>query len=789
MRNVTLKRLLRYGFLCLVPCAALAFWFCLPEPLFQEPLSTIVASRDGDLLGAKIASDEQWRFPQPPMVPEKFRIALLQCEDKRFYSHPGVDPLAVLRASALNIFRRKIVSGGSTISMQVIRLARKNPERTVFEKLKEMILALRLELRYSKNTILSLYATYAPFGGNVVGLETASWRYFGRSAQNLSWAETCTLAVLPNNPAMIHPGRNRDSLKKRRDDLMRRLRDADYMTELEFRLGWREPLPQKPLPLPRLAPHLMETLLAQEAHPHRFETTLDKSLQMAVNDIVRQRSTVLAKQFIRNAAALVIDNATFEVMAYVGNSSLSNNREAGYAVDIIRRPRSTGSILKPLLFAAMLQSGDILPTTLVPDLPTQYGGYMPENYDRMYRGAVPAQTALARSLNVPAVRMLKQYGVARFYDVLQHMGMTTLHRSPDRYGLTLILGGAEGTLWDLTSMYANLAHIAKQNGLKRNLRYRRPKVLQGEKTDTERSADIYPAGAWLTLNALLEVARPGIEGHWKNFNSALRVAWKTGTSYGLRDGWAIGSTPRYTVGVWVGNASGEGRTDLTGVGSAAPIMFSIFNHLPNSEWFEKPVDQMRQVEVCKDDGYLANNLCESETIWIPEESRFNRVSPFHYLVHLDESGSRRVHSQCEPVREMVHKSWFVLPPGQEFFYRKHHLDYELLPPYRDNCLDWIAGAAERHPIGLLYPDLGTKVYIPVDLNGEKEEVVFEAVHRNRDTRLYWHLDEDYIGETKTFHQQALNIQLGIHRLILVDEQGNRLERQFEVLGKENSMSF
>ena len=777
--------------LLLTLIAGIAFMRCLPSPLFNDPYSSILLSNNDELLGARIAEDGQWRFPHTTTVATKFKQALIQYEDKRFYSHPGIDPFALTRAIYLNTTQSRVVSGASTLSMQVIRLARKNPQRSYLEKLLEMILALRLELRFNKDEILSLYANHAPFGGNVVGVETAAWRYFGRSTAQLSWAESATLAVLPNNPSMIHPGRNRNTLKNKRDALLSKLHNAKILDAIEFKIAKLEPLPEKPVSLPRIAPHLLNTLLSNEKQTltkeqqnHRFKSTINKHTQQAVNKVIQQHSKALSLQGIYNAAAIVIDNDNFNVIAYVGNSNNKLVQQRGYAIDIIKRPRSTGSILKPFLFARMIQRGEILTKTLIADLPTQYSGYMPENFDHRYRGAVPARTALARSLNIPAVRMLKQHGIELFYDFLKQIGMTTLHRNADEYGLTLILGGAEGNLLDLSMMYANLAHIAKQNEVDENTRYHSLNFLRNKEQETGKKSQLSPATAWLTLDALLEVNRPGSENHWKNFYSSQKIAWKTGTSYGLRDAWAIGNTARYTVAVWAGNASGEGRPGLTGVSAAAPVMFEIFNQLDYSNWFEQPTHLMKPVKVCKDDGYLANDYCDAETQWIPKESNFDQVTRYHQKVHLDQSRTWRVHSRCEAVSTMQHENWFVLPPGLEFYYRKQHSNYRSLPPYRKDCVALTAKQGNETPIAMLYPAAGTRLYIPIDLAEKKSRTVFEAVHRNHAATLYWHLDNEFIGSTQIFHQQALNITPGMHRITLVDEFGNRLVRRFEVLGKE-----
>ncbi len=758
----------------------LLFWLSLPTPLFDTPLSSIAYSRDGQLLGARIAADEQWRFPALQQVPEKFATAIVQYEDKRFNWHPGVDPLALLRAGYLNISQGKIVSGGSTLSMQVIRLARGNQPRTLWQKSIEMVLALRLELTNSKQEILAYYASNAPFGGNVVGLEAAAWRYFGRQPQHLSWAETAMLAVLPNSPALVHPGRQRNLLKEKRDRLLQQLHSAGYLNDTDLRLAQLEPLPHQPHDMPRLAPHLLDTLFATYPDKHRFDTSVDLQLQSAVNDVVARHARNLRLQDINNLALLVVDNQQQQVLAYVGNAPDDGMAEHGHAVDIIQRPRSTGSILKPFLFAFMIEQGELLPDTLVADIPTQYSGYMPENYDRQFRGAVPAKQALARSLNVPAVRLLKQHGVARFYDELQRLGMGTLTRIPDDYGLSLILGGAEGRLWDMTMLYARLAHEARHVGAAAPAFHYATWLIQNDKPAAADSG-LGAASAWLTLDALLEVNRPGIEQYWRRFDGARKVAWKTGTSYGLRDGWAIGTDARYTVGVWVGNASGEGRPDLTGTATAAPVLFDVFNLLPDGGWFEPPHVALKEVTTCRDDGYLSDGQCATKTSWAPVHSRFDQRSPHHLRVHLDASGRYRVHSRCESITRMQTRDWFVLPPAQAWYYRQHNNDYRSLPPWRNDCKGF--QTQEANPIAILYPEAGGRIYIPVDIDSKRGNVVLEAAHQQAESTLYWHVDDIYLGDTRRFHQFAVDLAAGQHTLTVVDIEGHRLQRRFEVLAQ------
>ncbi len=774
------------------------FFHSLPTQLFDSPYSSLVLSREGKLLGAHIAEDEQWRFPPVEKVPQKFATALIAFEDKRFNYHPGVDPLALLRSLYLNLSQGKVVSGGSTLSMQTIRISQKNPPRTLWNKLLEALKAARLEMRYSKDEILNLYASHAPFGGNVVGLEAAAWRYFGRSQHQLSWAESAMLAVLPNSPGLIHVSRSRHKLKAKRDLLLLRLQQQGVLSALDYQLAIAEELPLKPEPLPRHAPHLLDTLL--QAHQKlndpgkvpRFKTTIHHGVQRVAMQIGRHHAQTLMQQGVNNLAILVIDNNTFEVAAYVGNAPTQQADKNGLAIDLVQRPRSTGSTLKPFLFANMIQQGEILPETLVADTPIRYSGYRPKNFNRDFHGAVSARDALASSLNIPAVNMLSYHGVERFLDALKQMGLQHLHRNARDYGLPLILGGAEASLWELTALYANLAHIAQQQSPENWRFYRQATITKKNaiafnRKKSHRNA-ISPATAWMTLQSLLEVTRPGNAGYWKRFNSTQKIAWKTGTSFGHRDAWAIGTTPNYTVGVWVGNASGDGRPGVTGVTLAAPIMFDMFNRLPQkSSWFEQPTAQMKTIRLCKNDGYLANDLCDAVDYKVPEESHFDRLSPYHQRIHVVEADGKllRVHSACESVDKMQTKPWFVLPPDQAFYYQQFHANYQPLPAWRKDCeVEAAANSLDDNPISLIYPRRNTQIYIPKDLANQRSKVVFRAIHRVPEEQLYWHLNNTFLGVTETFHQHAVWIKAGKHELTVVDEAGKSVSQTFEVLSEE-----
>ncbi len=770
------------------------FWNCLPDPLFQDPVSTVLEDRNQQLLGAVIASDGQWRFPHQAQVPNRFKTAIIAFEDKRFKNHPGIDLLAIGRALVGNISEGRVTSGASTLTMQVIRLSRKNRPRTYLEKTIEVIQALRLEMSLSKDEILALYASNAPFGGNVVGLDAASWRYFGRRPDQLSWAETATLAVLPNNPSLVHPGRNRNVLEKKRNRLLDQLLELGVLDELSCKLARAEALPQKPLPLPALAPHLLGQVNASQETQQggiRLRSSLDASQQKSATRIMDQYANKLKDNGIFNGAALVLDNATGEVLAYVGNTGSYTSGEKGSAVDIIPAERSTGSLLKPFLYAAMIKDGQLLPDMLQPDIPTRFGSYAPKNFTYKYERAVPADEALARSLNVPAVRMLNQFGAAPFHHLLKKLGMTTLNRSASHYGLSLVLGGAEGSLWEMAGMYAGMARTLTNFEQANGKYYRddfRPPTFQLNGTPLNRSATplapVLNAGSiWHAFEALTMVKRPEAMGLWQYFSSSQKIAWKTGTSFGFRDAWAIGCTPRFTVGVWFGNADGVGRPGLTGVTTAAPAMFDIFGKLPASEaWFSRPEREMTTIEVCAESGYRAGQACEvHEKRRVASTGLKTRTCPYHRIVHLDKTETFQVNADCYSPAAMVHRPWFVLPPGMAWYYKQHHGGYQDLPAFAEDCVQVYSD--ETVGMELIYPREPTKIYVPMELDGNPGRAIFEVAHRNPEKAVYWHLDTQFLGVTRQTHQMALNPKPGRHNLVLVDEDGLRLEQTFEALSE------
>lgn len=736
----------------------------LKEP--EHSFATVLNDRNGNLLGAIIAQDGQWRFPIPDSIPNKIEQCILHFEDQYFFQHPGINPVSILRAAYQNTRNGKVVSGASTITMQLARMM-ENKNRNLYQKVVESLIALKLEMKYSKSTILRKYLAIAPFGGNVVGIETASWRYFERPSHLLSWGEAASLAVLPNNPGAIFPGNSEVEFKLKRDRLLKKLFKNEVIDSLTYELSLLEDLPSGPYPIPQKASHLLHT--ARKIKRGEFiQSTLDRFWQSKTTEVIERFHRDLKTNSVENIAAVVIDLKSSEILAYVGNTN--DPAADGNQVDIIQKPRSPGSSLKPILYAYALDKGVILKNSLLPDIPTFFGGFSPKNFSGGYEGAVAADEALVKSLNIPMTYLLKDYTYEQFHYDLKQLGFSTLVEEPGHYGLSLILGGAEVTLWDLSNAYIKLFQQLKY-GESWNISY-----LQSEKKKAYLSID--PKSIWQTFQAMTELSRPSDEAQWKKYKSSQLISWKTGTSFGFRDAWAVGLNGDIFVGVWVGNADGEGRPGLTGIQVAAPVFLELINlgdH--DKDWLDqlKPLS-FQKVGVCSTSGMLGSPYCPIKESEVGDHWQNTELCPYHHQVFLDKSGHYRVNSSCYDMNQMVKVHSFSLPPSMGYYYSKSHPDYSGAPPFLDTCKTNFS-----NPIEIIYPNNKSEIYIPKELNGENGEVVLEASHRNINEKLFWTIDDKFFGSTTNEHRLSVFLNKGQHQLILCDAQGNELARNFSVI--------
>jgi penicillin-binding protein 1C len=751
--------------------AMVVYYFCLPTNLFTVTYATVVEDKNNHLLGAKIASDGQWRFPEVDTIPDKFKQCIIYFEDEYFNYHPGINPISMAKAFIQNYKSKKVTRGGSTLTQQVIRLHRKNKKRTYAEKLVEVVLATRLELRHSKDKILQLYASHAPFGSNVVGLEMAAYRYFGIPASQLSWGESATLAILPNAPSLIYPGKNQETLLKKRNTLLYKLFKNNVIDKQTYELAIAESLPDRPYNLPQVANHFVMQMAKK--HPEKnIKTTLDLNLQEQTNHIVAKYYNLYKQNQIYNIAVLVADVNTRNIIAYVGNSPTDVQHSKD--VDIIFAPRSTGSILKPFLYAASLDEGEILPKTLLPDIPTQIANYSPQNFENTYDGAVPADVALAKSLNIPFVLLLKDYTVNKFYERLKQLQLYDINKQPAHYGLSLILGGAESNLFDLCSAYANLGSTLNYYNKEKKYRineYQKLTYDYNTALDFGKSINdvsTYHAGAiYQMFTAMQEVNRPNGDEAWRYYDSSVKIAWKTGTSFGSRDAWAIGIDKNYVVGVWVGNASGEGRPGLTGVQYAGPILFDVFRSLPKNEFFTQPTSDLHSIDICSVSGHIASKNCPATKSLISKRGINTTICPYHKIIHLDKSRQYQVNASCESLDNIKSEVFFVLPPVMQWYYKSKNLNYKLVPPYRFDCK-----TSEQSLIDFIYPRSNMILSQTKNELGQLQPIIAKVAHINSDSKLFWYLNETYLGMTKTFHEMMLDAKSGNYRLLVVDEYGN-----------------
>lgn len=752
--------------------ASLWWWNCLPDPLFNRPLATELLAGNGSLLGARIASDGQWRMEAADSISPRFFSCLVAFEDDRFYDHPGIDPLAFLRAAGENIRAGRVVSGGSTLTMQVARMIRGNRARNPWQKFLESLVALRLSLAYDKSEVLDLWANNAPFGGNIVGIEAACRKYFGRRPDQLSWAEAAVLAVLPNSPSLIRPGRSTIQLRNKRDALLSRLMEKGILDDTELTLALSEQLPGEPYPLPREAPHLLARMGADRGG--RLQSTIEAGIQQGIAKLMLNHHRSLAGNQVFNLAVLVTEVATNNLVAYHGNVPGLADRGHAPDVDIITAPRSPGSLLKPILYAYALDAGLIQPAQWLPDVPTSFRNFRPANFYESFDGLVAADRALARSLNIPFVYLLRDYSVPKFYHDLKRNGFDKLSKPPDHYGLSLILGGGEITMEQYHAWFERTA-----SQLNNYREYR-----QSVKT-TSRNG-LSAGAAFLTFEALRELRRPDELGAYHQFESHRPVAWKTGTSFGFRDAWAVGTTPAYTVSVWAGNADGEGRPGLVGVQAAAPLLFEIFELLEAysksaPRWFDRPDDELEQIAYCALSGFLASAICKRVKASGMQSKHSGDRCPYHRSLITDPSGTYRVRVNCEPLAER--KPFLVIPAREAYFYRKLHPEYQAPPTWRDDCLQFAETAGGMQ---MIYPEGNGTLSPSVDWSGKRQPLHFQLAHARHDATVYWHLDERFIQATTLFHDLSLRLQAGTHKLTMVDDKGHRLERHFRIINAAGS---
>jgi penicillin-binding protein 1C len=542
--------------------ALLAAWALkLFEPLPLDAAvssSRLVLDRDGRILRAYTTPEGRWRLDaKPEQVSATYLSLLFAFEDRRFWKHPGVDPLAIGRSVLQAVRHGKLISGGSTITMQVARLLRGSPTHSLTAKFQQFADAARLEWALSKREILSLYLKIAPYGGNLEGVRAASLAYFGKEPQRLSIAEAALLVAIPQSPEVRRPDRGYESLLQGRNRVIQRAAAAHAISEADAKTAISQPAPRGRRDFPALAPHLSDRLLAAAPNEAVVSTSVDRTLQEAAESIARRNAVAFGEKI--SIAALIVNNRTGEVLAHVGSAGYFDDARLG-AIDMTAAIRSPGSALKPFIYGLAFEEGLAHPETLIEDRPARFDGYAPVNFDGSFHGAVTVRTALQLSLNVPAVKVLGEVGPVKLAARFREAGMPfTLPRN-----LTVALGGAGLTLENLTTLYVALA----RGGSAIPIRYQKESGPNWGAGDPPTL--LQPAAAWYVTDILRGAPTP------PNVTPGA-VAFKTGTSYGFRDAWAAGFDGEYTVAVWTGRADASSAPGLVGLRVAAPVLFELFS--------------------------------------------------------------------------------------------------------------------------------------------------------------------------------------------------------------------
>lgn len=540
-----------------------------PAPLEAATrVSATVVDRHGRLLRAFTTPEGRWRLPADVNDVDPRYLAILKAfEDRRFERHYGVDVIGMTRAVWQLVSHLRPVSGGSTLTMQVARLLDGDYQRTPYGKWRQMVRALELEQRLTKTEIMNLYLRLAPFGGNIEGVRAASLAYFGKEPRRLSVGEAALLVALPQSPETRRPDRSPDAARRARDRVLARAVEVGVISRIEAERAMREAVPRSRREFPKLAPHLSEAEHARDPALAVNRLTIDRDAQAALEGLAHDHARALGDKL--SAAVLAVENRTGEIVAYVGSADYFDDTRLG-AVDMVRAVRSPGSTLKPIIYGLGFEAGIAHPETLIEDRPVRFGAYAPKNFDEDFHGTVTIREALANSLNIPAVKVLNAVGPGRLVGRFRRVGLAGVLPPDTPPSLPIALGGIGLRLWDLTQLYAGLAN----GGEVMPLRYRNEAVRQKGRAQVPQRARrvLSPVAAWYVTDILKDAPPPASA-------KGGRIAYKTGTSYGYRDAWAIGYDGRHTIAVWVGRPDSTATPSLTGRTAAAPILFDAFQRL------------------------------------------------------------------------------------------------------------------------------------------------------------------------------------------------------------------
>ena len=766
VREYFKKRWLKWLTLFVVSFIFIFFLLTLIFPLnFQMSYSQIILDRDGNVVHSFLTDDDKWRmYTELNEISPRLKKALIFKEDKYFYYHFGVNPFAIVRAAFNNVFHQKRTSGASTITMQVARLLYPK-ERTYLNKITEIFRAVELEMKYSKAEILQLYLNIVPYGGNIEGIKAASLLYFGRMPDKLSLSQIVSLAIIPNRPVSLSPGKNNEKVVQSRNKWLSRMKSSHIFPANEIDDAIHEPLEATRTQPPRLAPHFANRMHMMYPETSIVRTTLDGTKQQKVTAITYNYSKRLKSFNINNASVLVVNNKTHAVEAYLGSQDFFDMENSGQ-VDGITALRSPGSALKPLIYATAFDKGLLTPKCIVTDVPVNFNGYSPDNFDGYFNGKVTVERALSLSLNVPAVKTLNVLGLPIILDKLKQAGFEQM-KDVNNFGLSLALGGCGVRLEEMTRLYSAFANYGKLYQLK---------YLKGDtaKGSTEL---ISPASSYMISQILSTLTRPDLPNNFESSTHIPKVAWKTGTSYGRRDAWSIGYNKNYTVGIWVGNFSGEGVPELSGAEMATPLLFEIFNAIDYSsgsdkDWFSEPADLDIRL-VCPETGKVPDEFCSKSVIdyFIPGVSDNSKCN-HERKVFLSADEKFSYCTSCLPSTGYKEKYFQNLPADLVTYYENENTGYQKIPPHNPEC----TRVFSEHSPKIISPT-NNKEYLLEKGDGQ---LMLSCSVENEVMKVYWYINDRLYKTCDANEKVLFQPQEGMIKISCSDDKGRNTDEKIRV---------
>ena len=716
--------------------------------------STIITDAKGEVINAYLTSDQKWRMKtELNEISPLLRKAIIAKEDKYFYSHPGVNAIAVVKAFFKNIFRLKTTSGASTITMQVAR-ALEHRKRNIGNKIIETFRAFQLEMKYSKNEILQMYLNLVPYGSNIEGVKSASILYFNKNPDHLSLAEITALSIIPNRPSSLVMGKNNILIVQERNKWLRKFAAEKIFAQKEIEDALAEPLTAARGTVPHYLPHLSYKLKKQGGDIIR--TNIIMNTQMKTEKLVGDYVRTLRLKNIKNTAVVVIDNRTHKVVTYVGSSDFKDTTDGGQ-VNGAAAVREPGSTLKPLLYGLCIDEGLETPKMVVTDVGVNYAGYSPENYDKKFNGYVTVEYALEHSLNIPAVKSLKLLGKDKLIQKLAACNFNQIKKDQNKLGLSMILGGCGASLEELTGLFSAFANDGA---------YVTPAYTQAD-TNFVKTKLISAAANYMITDILSRVNRPDFPLNWQATEHMPRIAWKTGTSYGRRDAWSIGYDKNYTVGVWVGNFSGVGVSELSGANVATPLLFKIFNTIDydsDEEWFSQPTD-CEQRQVCSETGLLPTDHCTNIVMdyFIPMISPTKRCDNWQeMMVSADEKISYC--KNCAPETGYKKKWYKIIEPEMQAWLQENKLTYEKIPPHNPGC-------EKIFKDGI--PDITSPTSNTEYLINRKDREPLQLVCKtsNDVSKVYWYINNKFYKSSDVGEKQFFVPEEGPVKISCTDDKG------------------